>query len=96
MSTTCPPIRWSRSRASSRTASRGACRSGALPEPVAALVRHELAIQDAAVEAAVEGSRDLAMRALLLDPVVTDVHAAERFLDAILAAHRAYLPRFWS
>jgi alpha-galactosidase len=69
---------------------------GALPEPVAALVRHELAIQDAAVEAALEGSRDLAMRALLLDPVVTDVHAAERFLDAILAAHRAYLPRFWS
>ena len=69
---------------------------GALPEPVAALVRHELAIQDAAVEAAVEGSRDLAMRALLLDPVVTDVHAAERFLDAILDAHRAYLPRFWS
>ena len=69
---------------------------GALPEPVAALVRHELAIQDAAVEAAVEGSRDLAMRALLLDPVVTDVYAAERFLDAILDAHRAYLPRFWS
>jgi alpha-galactosidase len=69
---------------------------GALPEPVAALVRHELAIQDAAVEAAVEGSRDLAMRALLLDPVVTDVRAAERFLDAILDAHRAYLPRFWS
>ena len=71
-------------------------RVGALPEPVAALVRHELAVQDAAVEAAVEGSRDLAMRALLLDPVVTDVRAAERFLDAILEAHRAYLPRFWS
>ena len=71
MSTTCPPIRWSR-------------------------CRHELAIQDAAVEAAVEGSRDLAMRALLLDPVVTDVHAAERFLDAILDVHRVYLPRFWS
>jgi alpha-galactosidase/6-phospho-beta-glucosidase family protein len=69
---------------------------GPLPEPVAALVRHELAIQDAAVEAALDGSRDLAMRALLLDPVVTDVHAAERFLDAILDAHRAYLPRFWS
>ena len=69
---------------------------GPLPEPVAALVRHELAIQDAAVEAAIEGSRDLAMRALLLDPLVTDVHTAERFLDAILDAHRAYLPRFWS
>src|SRR4029079_9957693 len=69
---------------------------GALPEQVTALVRHELAIQDAAVEAAVEGSRDLAMRALLFEPLVTDVHVAERFLDAILDAHRAYLPRFWS
>jgi alpha-galactosidase len=69
---------------------------GALPEPVAALLRHELAIQDAAVEAAVEGSRDLAMRALLLDPVVGSVRAAERFLDDILSVHRAVLPRFWS
>jgi alpha-galactosidase len=69
---------------------------GALTEPVAALLRHELAIQDAAVEAAVEGSRDLAMRALLLDPVVGSVRAAERFLDDILSVHRAVLPRFWS
>ena len=64
---------------------------GALPEQVAALVRHELAIQDAAVEAAVEGSRDLAMRALLLDPLVTDVNTAERFLDAV-AGHPSRLP----
>jgi alpha-galactosidase len=69
---------------------------GSLPEQVAALVRHELAIQDAAVEAAVEGSRDLALRALLLDPLVTSVRSAERFLDDILRVHRAYLPRFWS
>jgi alpha-galactosidase len=69
---------------------------GSLPEQVAALVRHELAIQDVAVEAAVEGSRDLALRALLLDPVVTSVRAAERFLDDVLQVHRAYLPRFWS
>lgn len=69
---------------------------GALPEHVAALVRHELAIQDVAVEAAVEGSRDLALRALLLDPVVTSARAAERFLDDVLRMHRACLPRFWS
>jgi alpha-galactosidase len=69
---------------------------GALPEQVAALVRHELAIQDAAVEAAIEGSRDLAMRALLLDPIVTSARAAERFLDDILQLHRACLPRFWA
>ena len=69
---------------------------GTLPEHVAALVRHELAIQDVAVEAAVEGSRDLALRALLLDPVVTSVRAAERFLDEVLQVNRAHLPRFWA
>jgi alpha-galactosidase len=69
---------------------------GPLPEQVAALVRHELAIQDAAVEAAIEGSRDLAMRALLLDPIVTSARAAERFLDDVLERDRARLPRFWS
>jgi alpha-galactosidase len=69
---------------------------GALPEHVAALVRHELAIQDVAVQAAIEGSRDLAMRALLLDPIVASERAAQRFLDDVLRVHRALLPRFWS
>jgi alpha-galactosidase len=69
---------------------------GAMPEHVAALLRHELAIQEVSVEAAMHGSRDLAMRALLLDPVVGDARAAERFLDDILSTHRAVLPRFWS
>lgn len=69
---------------------------GALPAPIGALVRHELAIQDLAVEAALEGSRDLALRALLIDPVVTSARSAEGYLDDVLRAHRAYLPRFWS
>ena len=67
-----------------------------LPEHVAALIRHELAIQDVAVQAAVDGSRDLALRALLLDPVVNSVRAAEQFLDDVLRIHRSHLPRFWS
>jgi alpha-galactosidase len=69
---------------------------GALPEPVAELVRRELAIQDLAVQAAVEGSRELARQVLLIDPVVNSAPAADRFLDDVLQAHRAYLPRFWS
>jgi alpha-galactosidase len=69
---------------------------GPLPEPVAALLRHELAIQEAAIEAAIQGSRDLAMRALLLDPTVGSAAAAERFLEDVLAEHRRYLPRFWA
>ena len=69
---------------------------GSMPEPVAALVRHELAIQDVSVEAALDGSRDLALRALLLDPVVNSARAAEAFLEDVLRVHRAWLPRFWS
>ena len=69
---------------------------GALPEPIAALVRQELAIQDLAVQAAVDGSRELARQALLLDPVVSSAPAADQFLDEVLRAHRACLPRFWS
>jgi alpha-galactosidase len=69
---------------------------GSLPDHVAALVRHELSIQEVAVEAAVEGSRELALRALLLDPVVNSARAADRFLDDVLRTHRDVLPRFWS
>ena len=65
-----------------------------LPVPVRALVERELEVQELAVAAAVEGSRDLALQALLLDPIVHDARAAEAFLDEVLARHRAYLPRF--
>ena len=70
--------------------------SGRLPEPIATLVRHELTIQELAVAAAVEGSRELALQALLIDPTVNSARAAGVFLDEILQAHRQYLPRFWS
>jgi alpha-galactosidase len=69
---------------------------GSMPDTVAALIRHELSIQDLAVEAALEGSRDVALQALLLDPVVNSARAAEAFLDDVLRAHRSWLPRFWS
>lgn len=69
---------------------------GTLPDHIAGLLRHELAIQEVAVEAAVAGSRDLALRALLLDPTVTSARAAERFLEDVLETHRQHLPRFWA
>jgi alpha-galactosidase len=69
---------------------------GSLPEPIETLVRHELAIQDLAVEAARQGSRELALRALLLDPIVNSARAAGSFLDDVLRLHRELLPRFWS
>jgi alpha-galactosidase len=67
---------------------------GALPGPVSSMVQREIEIQQLAVEAAMTGSRTLALRALLIDPVVTSARAAEAFLDDILGEHRVYLPAF--
>ncbi len=68
--------------------------AGALPGPVAAMVQNEVEVQKLVVDAAVAGSRDLALSALLIDPVVNSVRKAEALLDDILSAHARYLPRF--
>ncbi len=65
---------------------------GELPGAVVAMVQTEVEIQKLAVDAAVQGSRDLAMQALLLDPIVHSARAAEAFLDDILSVHARYLP----
>ena len=68
---------------------------GRLSTPVAAMVQQEIAIQELAVEAAVTGSRSLALQALLIDPCVHSAKAAAAFLDDVLEAHREHLPAFW-
>jgi alpha-galactosidase len=68
---------------------------GRLPDAVASMVNLEIGIQKLAVRAAVEGSRELALQALLIDPCVTGLRAAEAFLDEVLDVHRRYLPMFW-
>ena len=68
---------------------------GRLAGPVASMVEREIAIEELAVEAAVTGSREKALQALLIDPCVNSARAAEAFLDDVLAAHRAHLPAFW-
>jgi alpha-galactosidase len=68
---------------------------GALTGPVRSMVEREIEIQKLAVEAAMTGSRELALQALLIDPVVNSAAAAESFLDDVLVAHRPYLPAFW-
>jgi 6-phospho-beta-glucosidase len=47
-----------------------------------------------AIEAAVSGDREVALRALLANPLVADIDVAEPLLDALLKANEAYLPRF--
>jgi alpha-galactosidase len=58
------------------------------------MVAREVEIQELVVDAAVTGSRELALQALLIDPVVHSVRAAEAFLDEVLSLHRPYLPSF--
>jgi alpha-galactosidase len=68
---------------------------GRLPDAVATMVRREIEIEKLAVEAAVTGSRDLALQALLIDPCVHSAKAAEAFLDDVLREQRPYLPPYW-
>lgn len=74
----------------------GGRRVGELPAPVRALVAREQEVQSLAVDAAVRGSRELALQALLLDPIVRSAQAAEAFLYEALTRHRTQLPRFWA
>jgi alpha-galactosidase len=46
------------------------------------------------VEAAVSGDRNLILQAMLLDPVVDSVSAAEKTLDELLKVHAKELPQF--
>jgi alpha-galactosidase len=69
---------------------------GALPAGVAELCRRELAVVQLAVDAAVTGDRQLALQALLLDPVITDLDVARQILDDYLETYRSYLPQFWT
>jgi alpha-galactosidase len=67
---------------------------GALPAAIAELIRRETALVDLVVEAAVTGSREVALQALLFDPTIDDIDTARRILDDIVATHAAYLPQF--
>ena len=69
---------------------------GALPTGIAELCRRELAVVQLAVDAAVTGDRQLALQALLLDPVITDLDVAQQILDDYLETYRSYLPQFWT
>jgi alpha-galactosidase len=68
---------------------------GALPEPIAELLRREITVSQLCVDASVEGSREKALQCLLLDPVITDIDTAKKILDDYLTSYKDYLPQFW-
>jgi 6-phospho-beta-glucosidase len=58
------------------------------------LVQAAKAYEELAVAAAISGDRRTALRAMIANPLV-GWEVAEPLLDALLAANRPYLPRFF-
>jgi len=65
-----------------------------LPEPIAELCRREAALAGLVVDAAVTGSREIALQALLLDPMISDFDQADCILNDYLDAYAEWLPQF--
>jgi alpha-galactosidase len=64
---------------------------GPLPKGIAGLMRNQVATMDLTAEAALTGSRELALQALLVDPIVDSVERAEALLDTMLELQQPYL-----
>jgi len=66
----------------------------ALPSGIAGTLATRLAWVETVVEAALEGSRQKFVQALILDGAVTSIDMAEELADELLAAHAEHLPLF--
>jgi len=70
-----------------------------LPAGIAELCRRELALSSLVVDAVTTGSRELALQALLLDPMMNDIDRAKAILADFLETFAEFLPQFhgeWS
>jgi alpha-galactosidase len=72
---------------------RGIC-LGDVPHGIAVMLSSRIYQQHLTVEAAMSGDRQLALQAMLLDPLVPSLEIAEPMLDELLEAHSDYLPQF--
>lgn len=66
-------------------------RLDAMPQGFAGLLANQVAVHDLAAEAIIEGSKDLVVQALLVDPVVDRVAAVEPLVDAMIELQPEYL-----
>jgi len=66
-----------------------------LPPEMLGLVEHAKAYELLTARAAVSGDRQLALTALMTNPLVGDYDVAAPLLDALFEANRAHLPRFF-
>lgn len=63
----------------------------AMPKGFAGLLANQVAVHDLTAEAVLQKSKKLALQALLVDPVVDRVDAAEELLDHMIALQPQYL-----
>jgi alpha-galactosidase len=64
------------------------------PEGILEILRREASLVEIVVDAAVIGDRQLALQALLLDPMINDIDRARAILDDYLQSFAQYLPQF--
>ncbi|HVY56861.1 MAG TPA: alpha-glucosidase/alpha-galactosidase [Xanthobacteraceae bacterium] len=64
---------------------------GHLPGPIAKLLSVQANVQQLAVEAAIHASKEIALQALLVDPVVNSTQAATSLLDELWEVNRPYI-----
>jgi len=64
---------------------------GPLPDPIAKLLSIPASVHQLAVEAAVHASKELALQALLIDPVVNSTIGATKLLDELWDLNRPYI-----
>lgn len=69
-------------------------RMGAIPLSIRGLIQAVKAYESLTVQAAVEGSRRIAMQALMAHPLVPSWEVAKPLFDELLAANRPWIP--WS
>jgi 6-phospho-beta-glucosidase len=70
-------------------------RTAPLQPEIRGLVQAVKAFEELTVRAAVEGDRRLALQALLAHPLIRSFQTAQGLLEALLQAHREYLPQFF-
>lgn len=66
-----------------------------MPPEISGLVQAVKAYEEMAAKAGAEGDRRTALQAMLAHPLVPSFQVAKDLLEALLEAHRAYLPQFF-
>ena len=68
--------------------------AGSLPDQIVPFVLPHALRQELVIKAAIEGSRELFISALLSDPNIINIDKVEQMADELLQAHKDLLPQF--